>query len=131
MELSLPGRPQSNGVAERAVRKVLEGVRSLLDASGLPLAFWAYAALHFCHSHNIEMIDGDSAWNRRHGKGHFSGLQVPFGAKVEFKPAPTQSQKRTKFETKSMPGVFLGYKLQQGGYGETTTSSCLWSDSCV
>ena len=78
---STPGVPQSNGVAERAVRKVLEGIRTLLDQAGLPAAFWSYAAKHFCHSSNIEVIDGESAWNRRHGKGHFKGPRIPFGSR--------------------------------------------------
>jgi hypothetical protein len=34
---SVPGRPQSNGVAERAVRRVIEGTRVVLEQSGFPL----------------------------------------------------------------------------------------------
>ena len=36
-------RPASNGVAERAVRTVLEGTRSVLFASGLQHCYWAEA----------------------------------------------------------------------------------------
>jgi hypothetical protein len=39
---STPGRPQTNGVAERAVRTVLEGARAALEASGLPPSLWPY-----------------------------------------------------------------------------------------
>ena len=41
---STPGRPETNGAAERAVRAVLEGARSLLAASGLPHRWWNHAA---------------------------------------------------------------------------------------
>ena len=37
---------QLNGVAERAIRSVLEHVRVNLVASNLPVSFWAYAAQH-------------------------------------------------------------------------------------
>ena len=35
-DVATPHRPQPNGVAERAVRRVLEGTRAILHASGLP-----------------------------------------------------------------------------------------------
>ena len=37
---------QLNGVAERAIRSVMEQVRVNLVASNLPVSFWAYAANH-------------------------------------------------------------------------------------
>ena len=43
-------RPQSNGVAERAVRSILEGTRSVLFQSGLPHCYWAEAAECFAFS---------------------------------------------------------------------------------
>ncbi len=35
-DIATPHRPQTNGVTERAVRRVLEGTRAVLLASGLP-----------------------------------------------------------------------------------------------
>jgi len=58
-----PGVKESNGVAERAVRKVIEGTRTLLDQSGMPEAFWSYAAKAFCHAVNIEERNGDSPFS--------------------------------------------------------------------
>ena len=55
---STPGRPRSNGVAERTVRQVITGVRVALHAAGLPDPFWQYAASHWCHSHNITSGEG-------------------------------------------------------------------------
>ena len=40
---STPGRPETNGVAERAVRSVVEGTRTALEHAGLPARWWRYA----------------------------------------------------------------------------------------
>ena len=37
---------QLNGTAERAIRSIMQQVRSNLVASGAPISFWPYAALH-------------------------------------------------------------------------------------
>ena len=52
-----------NGIAEREIRNVLEGTRTLLEHSGLPTSYWPYASRCFCHHANIRMVEGDSAWN--------------------------------------------------------------------
>jgi hypothetical protein len=62
---STPGRPQSNGVAERAVRKVLEGSRTLCEHAGLDAVWWPKAARHYCLSNNTEIREGGSPWSRR------------------------------------------------------------------
>ena len=42
-QLSAPGTPQQNGVAERRNRTLLYMVRSMLSYSSLPISFWGYA----------------------------------------------------------------------------------------
>ena len=42
-QLSAPGTPQQNGVAERRNRTLLDMVRSILSYSSLPISFWGYA----------------------------------------------------------------------------------------
>ena len=42
-DTALQGRPQSNGRAERLVRRALDGVKTLTLQAGLPSAFWTYA----------------------------------------------------------------------------------------
>ena len=42
-QLSAPGTPQQNGVAERRNRTLLEMVRLMLSYSSLPISFWGYA----------------------------------------------------------------------------------------
>ena len=109
-----PGRPATNGVAERAVRSVLDGTRTILENAEMPLQYWTLASRHWCFSHNIETRDGDSSWNQRHKTGHFKGLRVPFGAKVDFLPSPIQ-EKSPKFGPRAISGVFLGYHILPGG----------------
>ena len=41
LELSTPGDPQLNGVAERRNRTLLDMVRSMISYSSLPVSFWA------------------------------------------------------------------------------------------
>jgi ribosomal protein L34E len=47
---STPGRPASNGIAERAVRTVLEAARALLLHAGLPEVVAVRAALRCLHA---------------------------------------------------------------------------------
>ena len=42
-QLSTPGDPQLNGVAERRNRTLLDMVRSMMSYSSLPVSFWGYA----------------------------------------------------------------------------------------
>ena len=41
-QLTAPGTPQQNGVAERRNRTMLDMVRSMMSYSSLPLSFWGY-----------------------------------------------------------------------------------------
>ena len=111
---STTGMPQTNGVAENCVRRAKEGGGCAIVQSGLdPAAFWPPAVEHYCFASNIALMDGDSAYNKRHKKGHFLGLRIPFGALVDFMPQPD-----TRVESigaKTIPGVFLGYHVHPGG----------------
>ena len=42
-QLTAPGTPQQNGVAERRNRTLLDMVRSMMSYSTLPISFWGYA----------------------------------------------------------------------------------------
>jgi hypothetical protein len=112
---SVPGRPQSNGVAERAVRRVIEGTRVVLEQSGFPQKWWSFAARHFCMAHNVTKYHGISPWAARHGRGEFKGLRIPFGALIDFLPSPVGATRDGKFAPNTEPGVFLGYCVHPGG----------------
>ncbi|KAJ9545061.1 hypothetical protein OSB04_024768 [Centaurea solstitialis] len=44
--------PQQNGVVERKNRTIVEAARTMLNASGLPLTFWAEAVSTACYTQN-------------------------------------------------------------------------------
>ena len=44
-QLTIPGTPQQNGVAERRNRTLLDMVRSMMSQAGLPISYWGDALL--------------------------------------------------------------------------------------
>jgi hypothetical protein len=111
-----PGRPETNGAAENAVRQVLEGIRTTLDHAGFSPKWWPYAGKHFCLSSNISKTsDGDCACDIRHPNALFTGKRLPFGCLIDFKPSPVKGKVVSKFEPRSVPGLFIGWVLQPGG----------------
>ena len=111
---STPHRHQSNAHCERQVRSVVEGARTLLEHAGLPSCFWIFAVRFWCFMSNVRVVDGESAWNKRHGKGHFGKPLIPFGARVNFLPRPDTVRAMPKFEPRSQPGILVGYRLHRG-----------------
>ena len=114
-DLSTQGRPQSNGRAERLVRRCMDGAKTLNLQAGLPGAYWPYSMRHYCFAQNIAIVGGDSSWNKRHQQGHFPGRSIPFGCLVDFKPQPDVAELLPKGSPDAVPGVFLGMKLLPGG----------------
>ena len=113
-DTSTPYRSIANSIAERSIRTVTAGTHTLLEQSGFPVKWWPYAARCFCHSMNIAVIDGDSAYNKRHGV-EFDGFSIPYEYLVDFRPSNVVLKKAAKFCTTSMPGIFIGYTQHVGG----------------
>ncbi len=114
---ALPGRPQTNGIAERAVKQVLNGTRAVLKASGLPGKWWSRAARHFCMMQNVcgnSWKSEPSAWELRRGVP-FAGKLVPFGAKVEYRPSLPSQRTGERFDPAASNGVLVGYHMNPGG----------------
>ena len=65
-DTSTPYRSTANSTAERSIRTVTEGTRTLLEQSGFPVQWWPYASRGFCHSMNTAVVDGGSAYDKRH-----------------------------------------------------------------
>ena len=118
---STQGRPESNGLAENKVRKVLEGSRTVLDHAGLPPSYWSYACKHYCFGHNHSKFyqRGEELPEPIMGRLLPDGFSLPplypFGCLVDFLPSPIFHRKFPKWGTKAQPGILLGYPTRPGG----------------
>ena len=84
--------------------------------SGLPYTWWPWAVTHHCAARNIQVVTGDSPYNRRHRQGHCRAHQIPFGALIYFAPIPrTGVPGKPPFKPKNVLGLFLGYEFHPGG----------------
>ena len=109
-------RPKTNGIAERAVRRIKEGMSAVQLQSGLDEKWWAESMECFCYLRNVEdlLADGKTPYEWRFGEP-YKGPVVPFGAIVEHHPISSRHQSRLhQFGKKVLPGIFLGYALIVG-----------------
>ena len=82
---STPHRSETNGIAERAVRRVKEGTSAVLLQSGLGGGRIPWECC--CHLRNIQdlLSDGKTPHERRFGMP-LNESAIPFGAMVEYHP---------------------------------------------
>ena len=114
---STPHRSETNGIAERAVRRVKEGTSAVLLQSGLNESWWADSMECYTYLRNVTdlLSDGKTPYERRFGQA-FKGPIIPFGSLVEYRPITAKDQSRIhQFGKKVLPGLFLGYALYAGG----------------
>ena len=114
---STPHRSETNGIAERAVRRVKEGTSAVLLQSGLGNEWWADSMECYCYLRNIQdlLSDGKTPYERRFGMP-FNGPVIPFGAMAEYHTISSKDQSRLdQFGAKVSPGIFLGYASHAGG----------------
>ena len=113
---STPHRSETNGIAERAVRRVKEGSSAVLLQSGLSESWWADSMECYTYLRNVTdlLSDGKTPYERRFGQP-FKGLIISFGSLVEYHPITAKDQSRIhQFGKKVLPGLFLGYALYAG-----------------
>jgi RNA:NAD 2'-phosphotransferase (TPT1/KptA family) len=116
-----PGIPQTNGLIENKVKKVLQGTRTILDHAGFPSQYWSYACRHFCFSSNhlkrfVNGVEGqEPIRGRKVPEGFSLPKLMPFGCLVEFLPSPIFKRKFPKWSGKSQPGLLLSYNIPPGG----------------
>ena len=108
---------ETNGIAERAVRRVKEGTSAVLLQSGLDEKWWADSMECNTYLRNIQdlLSGGKAPYERRFGEP-FTGPIIPFGSLVEYYPFSAKDQSRIhQFGKKVLPGLFLGCALYAGG----------------
>ena len=113
---STPHRSETNGIAERAVRRVKEGTSAVLLQSGLNESWWADSMECYTYLRNVTdlLSDGKTPYERRFGQP-LKGPIIPFGSLVEYYPITSKDQSRIhQFGKKVLPGLFLGYALYAG-----------------
>ena len=114
---STPHRSETNGIAERAVRRVKEATSAVLLQSGLNESWWADSMEFYTYLRNVTdlLSDGKTPYERRFGQP-FKGPIIPFGSLVEYHLITAKDQSRIhQFGKKVLPGLFLGYALYAGG----------------
>ena len=111
-----PGAHAQNGRVERAHLTILNGVRTLLQQTGLPATFWAEAANYIVYCRNRSPFNGNNIpedlW--RGQSTHYDHLQ-PFGCKLYFRDHTS----RNKLNTRYKEGILCGYV-------EGTTNYRVW-----
>ena len=91
-------RSETNGIAERAVRRVKEGTSAVLLQSGLNESWWADSMECYTYLRNVTdlLSNGKTSYERRFGQP-FNGPIVPFGSLVEYHPTIAKDQSRIPY----------------------------------
>lgn len=108
-ELTVPGTPQQNGVAERMNRTLLDMTRCLLIESGLPKTLWADALVTACYIRNkcpSSSIDGQVPETLWTGRDAIIDHMRVYGCKAW---AAQKRHGKTKLDPKAVECVFVGY----------------------
>ena len=79
-----PHLSETNGIAERAVRRVKEGTSAVLLQSGLNESWWVDSVECYTYLRNVTdlLSDGKTPYERRFGQP-FKGPIIPCGSLVE------------------------------------------------
>ena len=110
---STPHRSETNGIADREVRRVNEGTSAVLLQSRLGNEWWADSMECYCYLRNIQdlLSDGKTPYERLFGMP-FNGPVIPFGAMVEHHPIFAKDISRLhQYGPKVLPDIFLSYVL--------------------
>jgi hypothetical protein len=112
IQITEPGEPYQNGVAERANRDIENAITALLAQSNLPKSFWRLAAnvyIHSCNRTPTSALPGTTTpyarWKRGGKKPDVSYFRI-FGC-LAYVLIP--KKKRKALDPKSRRCIFVGY----------------------
>ena len=115
-ELTVAYTPHQNGVAERAMRTIVEMARAMLVSARLPKTFWAFAVAAAVYIRNrsptitLDRCTPYEAWYGR--QPAIAHLRI-FGCLAY---AHVHKSKRDKLDPKAQPCTFVGYSPTSTGY---------------
>ena len=116
-------RSETNGIAERAVRRVREGTSAVLLQSGLNENRWADSMEGYTYLRNVTdlLSDGKTPYERRFGQP-FKGPIIPFGSLVEYHPKNCEgSVKNPSIWKESLTWIVPRICIVRGGeFGRVT-----------
>ena len=99
---SAPHRSETNGIAERAVRRVKEGTSAVLLQSGKLVGRFMECYTYLRNVTDL-LSDGKTPYERRFGQPFFGPI-IPFGSLVEYHPITAKDQSRIhQFGKKVLP----------------------------
>ena len=112
-QLTTPGTPQQNGVAERRNKTLLEIVRSMMSYLTLPISFWGYALNTTIHLLNLV----PSKYFAKTPMELWSGCKPSMRyLHIWGCPAHVLKGKPDKLEPKSEVCLLVGYPKETRGY---------------
>jgi transposase InsO family protein len=130
-ELTVPYCPEQNGVTERDNRTIVEAARSMLHSRDIPLRFWGEAVqiatyiLNRTYTRlNPDMTPYEAWFGIRPSLAHTK----IFGCDAYIH---VLKEKRSKLQSKSQAGMFLGYSDESKAYriwNKATRKVCITRD---
>ena len=111
---STPYRAQNNAKIENMNDDCNIGIRANLYQSGLPHSWWPDAGRHYSVARNTDQSVGKgelSPWEMRHHET-FWGYHIPFGAYIRYRPTKPNREKLSRYEPRSVAGLFVNWFIQ-------------------
>ena len=106
-----PHPSETNGIAERALRRMKEGTSALLLPSGLDEKWWADSMECYCYLGNVQdlLSDGKTPYERHFGKT-IQWDNNSFRSMPEYHPISSNDQSRFhQIGEKVLPRIITGY----------------------
>ena len=120
--LLTPYRSETNGIAERAIRRVTKGTSAVLLQSELDDKWRSDSMECCCYLRNVQdlLADGKTLYERRFGES-FKGPIIPSGAQVEYLPNSKGDKARIhQFGIKVLLGFLKDLLRSRRSFGNET-----------